>query len=114
MYRDKKIEQVALIEAVVDVVAPNEAAVKWQNVPGTKEEFMRRAEAKVDELRPGAFPTRVFLLGPLHATDCRKDSAWGMWSSKKYFDVGFLKVDGPEHLAAQLRNLSWSDFEAES
>jgi hypothetical protein len=114
MYRNQTIEQIALIEAVVDIEAPNKAEVKWQNVPGPKEEFKKRAEAKLNKLRPSAFPTRVFLLGPLHATNCRRDRKGGMWGSKKYFDVSFLKVDEVEQLAAKLMNLSWSDFEAKS
>ena len=78
MYKDKHIEQVALIEAVVDVEATGKATVKWQNVPRSKDDLKTMAEAKVEKLRPDGFPTRVFLLGPLYATDCKKDSLGGM------------------------------------
>ena len=112
MYRNKRIEQVSLIEAVVDVEAADRATVKWQNVPGPKDELKTLAEAKVNKLRPGVFPTRVFLLGPLYETDCRKDSPGGMWGSKIYLDVGLLKVEGAEYLARVLSGKAWSDIRA--
>lgn len=112
MYRDKHIEQVALIEAVVDVEAPEKATVKWHNVSRSKDELKTLAEEKVQKLRPGAFPTRVFLLGPLYATNCQKDSPRGMQTSKQYFDVGPLKVDGAEQLAHALSDKTWSEIRA--
>ena len=112
MYRNKHIEQVALIEAVVDVEAKGKATVKWQNAPRSKDELKAIAEAKVEKLRPGDFPKRVFLLAPLYATDCQKDSPGGMYTSKQYFDVGPLKVDGAEHLARALSGKTWSEIRA--
>ena len=111
MYRNKHIEQIALIEAVVDVEAKGKATVKWQNVPGLKDDELKAvSERKIDELRPNSFPTRVFLLGPLFATDCQKDSPGGMVASKQYFDVGQLDVDGAEHLARTLSGRTWSEI----
>jgi hypothetical protein len=98
MYRNKRIERVALIEAVVDVEAAGNATVKWQTVARSKDELKKLAEAKVQQLRPEDFPTRVFLLGTLYPTDCQKDSPGGMQTSKQYFDVGHLKVDGAEQI----------------
>ncbi len=112
MYRNKQIQQVALIDAVVDVEAADNATVKWQNVPRSKDELKMLAEAKVEKLRPDAFPTRVFLLGPLYPTDCQKDSPGGMQTSKQYFDVGHLKVDGAEPLARALSGKTWSEIRA--
>ncbi len=114
MYRDKHIEQIALIEAVVDVEAPGRATVRWQNMPRSEERLKIEAEAKVQKLRPNDFPTRVFLLGPLHATDCQKDSPGGMLASKQYFDVGPLKADGAEQLAHALSGTTWSEIRADS
>jgi hypothetical protein len=114
MYRNKRTEQVAIIEAVVDVEPTGNATVKWRNVQGSKDELQKRAEAKVQKLRPEDFPTRVFLLGPLHATDCQKDSPGGMFSSKQYFDVGHLKPDGAEPLARALSGKTWSEIRAHS
>jgi hypothetical protein len=110
MYRNKQIEQVALIEAVVDVEAAGNATVKWQNVRGSKDDLKKRAEAKIQKLRPADFPTRVFLLGPLYATDCQKDSRGGMYNSKQYWDIGHLGVDGAEALARILSGKTWSDI----
>jgi hypothetical protein len=39
MYREKRIERVALIEAVVDVEGVDLAKVKWQSVSRAKEEL---------------------------------------------------------------------------
>jgi hypothetical protein len=110
MYRDKRIEQVALIEAVVDIEAPSKARVIWRNVARAEDHLMAEAEAKIQELRPGDFPTRVFLLGPLYATDCLKDSPGGMLGSKQYFDVSSFEVDGAEALAQVLSGKTWSDL----
>jgi hypothetical protein len=109
MYRSRRIEKVALIEAVVDVEDLGNATVKWRNVSTSEDALKERAEAKVQQLRPNDFPTRVFLLGPLYdATDCIKDSPGGMQCSKQYFDVGSLKVDDAERLAQALSGKTWS------
>jgi hypothetical protein len=112
MYRNKRIEQVALIEGVVDVEAPGKASLKWQNVPGSKNELETRAEAKLQNLRPDAYPTRVFLLGPLYETNCQKDSPGGMQTSKQYFDVGSLEADSAEQFAHVLSGKTWSQIRA--
>jgi hypothetical protein len=114
MYREKRIERVALIEAVVDVEAADLAKVKWQNVSRAKEELKKLAMTKVHDLRPGVFPTRVFLLGPLYETDCRKDSPGGMYNSKRYFDVSWLQVKDAEQLANRLKEIPWSKFNEEA
>ncbi len=110
MYREKRIERIALIEAVVDVEGTDLAKVRWQNVSRAKEELKKLAITKLHDLRPGVFPTRVFLLGPLYETDCRKDSPGGMYNSKRYFDVDWLQVAGAEQLADRLREIPWSKF----
>ena len=112
MYRNKRIEQVALIEAVVDVEAVGIATVKWQHVQRTKDELKKLAEGKIQKLRPGDFPKRVFLLGPLYSTDCFKDSTGGMQNSKQYFNVGPLEVKDAEHLARLLSGKTWSEIRA--
>jgi hypothetical protein len=114
MYREKRIERVALIEAVVDVEGVDLAKVKWQNVSRAKEELKKLAMTKVHDLRPGVFPTRVFLLGPLYDTDCRKDSPGGMYNSKRYFDVSWLQVKDAEQLANRLKEIPWLKFNEET
>jgi hypothetical protein len=116
MYRNRHIEQVALIEAVVDVEAVGNATVKWQNLQPTNKEELKKlaeaAEAKIQKLHPEDFPKRVFLLGPLYGTDCFKDSTGGMQNSKQYFNVGPLEVKDAEHLAQALSGKTWSEIRA--
>jgi hypothetical protein len=113
MYRKRHIEQVALIEAVVDVEAVGNATVKWQNEQLTKEgELKKLAQEKIQKLQPDDFPKRVFLLGPLYGTNCFKDSTGGMQNSKLYFNVGPLEVKDAEHLAQALSGKTWSEIRA--
>lgn len=114
MYRNKTIEKIAHIEAVVDLESEGQSTVKWQNVSRNKDDLKTAAQEKVKGLRPDDFPTRVFLLGPLFGTNCQKDSAGGMFGSKQYFDVGFLKADGAEQLALKLFGMTWSEVLARS
>jgi hypothetical protein len=114
MYRNKQIEKVALIEAVVDVEAPGNATVKWQNVKRSAGELKSLAEGKIQQFRPGDYPTRVFVLGNQYETECRKDSPGGMQNSKQYFDVGSLGVDDAEALARALSGKTWSEIRAHS
>lgn len=110
MYRGKRVQHVALIEAVVDLDGAEEATLLWMNASGKKTQFIRRAREALADRRPGQYPTRVFLLGPLHATAFRKDTSGGMMGSKQYFDIGGLEVDGPSALAAALDGRTWSDL----
>jgi hypothetical protein len=114
MYRNKRIEQIALIEAVIDVEAKGKTTIKWVNTSRSKEELRKLVEAKVEQFHPDDLPTRVFSLGPLYSTDCQKDSPGGMQSSKQYFDVGYLKAEGAEQLARALRGTSWSEIRSHS
>ena len=111
MYRNKRVERVAIIEAVVDVDPDADATVKWSNVDRNPDELREVAREKVETLRPEAGPTRVFILGPQFETDFRKDSPGGMQSSKRYFDVSSLQVQNAEQLAEQLDGKVWSTFE---
>ncbi len=112
MYRNKCIEKVALIEAVIDVKSAESATIVFQNVGETKEELKRRALVKVEQIRPGIFPTRVFLLGPLFDTNCTKDTPGGMYNSKQYFDIGSLNAEGAEKLANALSGKTWSEIKS--
>jgi hypothetical protein len=112
MYRDKRIERVGLIEAVVDVEDDHTARVKWQNMKRSKQETEKLAIEKVGLLLPGTFPTRVFLLGELFETDCKKDSPGGMYNSKRYFDVSWLDVTDAADLAGKIKGVPWSKFES--
>jgi hypothetical protein len=113
MYREKRIENVAVIESVVDVEDVGQAKVLWRNDARSNEELRELALAKVQALRPGAYPTRVFLLGPLYKTSCRKDSPGGMYNSKRYFDVSWLGATGADDLAQKLKDVPWSRFSSD-
>ena len=111
MYRNKCVELIAEIEAVVDVdPASDTASLLWRNGDRNELEYKTMARTKVDELRPGASPTRVFLLGPLFSTNCRKDSPGGMQQSKRYFNIARFQVQGAQDLAERLNDVVWSDL----
>jgi hypothetical protein len=110
MYRGKRVEQVAEIEAMVDVEGDHKATVRWKNTDAADKQLIERARSKVAEARPGEYPTRVLLLGQLYETDFRKDSPGGMRGSKQYFDVGGIDAGDAQALAKALRGRSWSDY----
>jgi hypothetical protein len=113
MYRGKRVEKVAVIEAVVDLEDDDKAKVKWHMAPGRDSDFIQQARAKLQKLRqtrPRQYPLRVFLLGPLHDTDFRKDTAGGMFCSKRYFNVAALEAADAQDLASRLRGKTWSQL----
>jgi hypothetical protein len=114
MYRKKRVEKVAVIEAVVDLGDTEKASVKWHNVAGSNADFISRARAKLAERRPEEYPTRVFLLGALYDTDFRKDSPGGMQASKQYFDIGPLGVSDAPALAGALQGKNWSGLRGQA
>jgi hypothetical protein len=112
MYRNKQVERVAEIEAVIDVdlAAVDPTSLKWNNLGTNINTFTHRAIAKVQEWRPNEGPTRIFLLGPLFPTSFLKDSRGGMRGSKQYFDIANLDVTDASQLATALHNRRWSEF----
>jgi hypothetical protein len=101
MYRNKNVEKIALIEAVVDVLDNNNAEVKWTNIEGSGHKFTEKAVDKVNTLRHD-YPTRVFLLGELFDTSFKKDTSGGLQGSKVYFDITRLNPNNAEDLAKLL------------
>lgn len=85
MYRNKTVERVAEIRAVVDVEDAGVADLKWSNTDEPESDLKALAIEKVRLLRD-EYPTRVFLLGALHETSFEKDSPGGMLASKMYFE----------------------------
>lgn len=113
MYRRKRVERVALVEAVVDLEDDEKAKLKWHIAPGRDADFIQKARAKLEQIRqtrPRQYPLRVFLLGPLHDTDFRKDTPRGMFGSKRYFDVAALNAGDAQELASRLRGKTWSQL----
>lgn len=109
MYRDKQVERVAVIEAVVDLESPQSARVKWKNVEGNDADFIRIARRKHEQWRAGDYPTRVFLLDSLEETSFRKTTKGGMQQSKRYFDVGAMEATDARDLADKLRGKTWPE-----
>lgn len=110
MYRNKCVEQVAEIEAVVDVEPRGEAKLKWKNADIPDSELCARARNKADRLRADMESVRVFLLGALFPTEFRKDTRGGMQGSKIYFDVSGLGAKDAGELAETLKGKNWSEI----
>jgi hypothetical protein len=107
MYQGKTVRKVAIIEAVVDLQADDNAIVKWKNIQRADAELKAMAHEKLNECRPGQYPKRVFLLGTLYDTDFRKTSSGGMQTSKRYFDVSSCEASNAEELALSLKGKIW-------
>jgi hypothetical protein len=113
MYRGKRVEKVAVIEAVVDLEDDDKARVKWHIVPGRDGDFIKQARMKLQRIREARqreYPLRVYLLGPLFDTSFRKDTPRGMFGSKQYFNVASLQAAGAQELASRLYGMTWSQF----
>jgi hypothetical protein len=109
MYRNKKVERVAVIEAVVDLQDAATAKVKWRNVKGHDQDFVSKAREKHQKWRKDDYPTRVFILGALEETAFHKTTKRGMYGSKRYFDVGALAASDAKDLATKLRDRNWPE-----
>lgn len=108
MYRSRKVEKVAIIEAVVDLDSFRDGTVKWKNVK-VDEDYLKIAREKHRKWRNGEFPKRVFLLGKLEDTAFYKNTKGGMFGSKRYFDVGQMSPKNVQDLANKLRGKSWPE-----
>jgi len=110
MYKDKKVNRVAEIEAVIDVTDKNTGCLKWNNSQKDKSELIKTAVNKVNKLRQSDIPVRTFILGPQYETDFVKDSFGGMRGSKQYFNLCGMGVDNVKDLADKIRGKKWSEF----
>ena len=109
MYRNKRVEIVAEIQAVIDVFSDSETEIKWVNTTHLQD-LETRAIKTVQQYRSDTFPIRVFLLGELYPLDFIKDTKGAMQSSKQYFDVSSLKITDAKALARALDKKNWSDL----
>lgn len=115
MYKEKTVQLIAEIEAVVDVdLNAGSSLVKWKNAPGENTEFESRAVSAAQTRGSTEGPARVFLLGQLFGTDFQKDSLYGMQASKRYFNIAHLKPKNAEQLAQVLKDRKWSEFDSQS
>ncbi len=109
MYRNKMVERVALIEAVVDVESHDIAIVKWKNIKGQDADYIRMARERHEKWRKDDYPTRVFILSHLIETAFHKGTKGGMFGSKRYFDIGALSPKDAQDLAEKLRDKQWPE-----
>ncbi|MGD0020901.1 MAG: hypothetical protein ABSC54_01220, partial [Smithellaceae bacterium] len=106
--KQKKVEKIALIRAVVDVETLSIAKLLWKNVKEETSELLLEAKNKVASLRPGKYPTRIFLLDTLHDSEFMKDTTGGMIGNHQYFNIGRLKAEDSSSLANLLKGRNWS------
>jgi hypothetical protein len=110
MYRQKKVERVGQIIAVIDVESRENVTIKWINDNSNKKKLKELAIEKVYSLREESLPVRIFLLGELFETNFLKDSRGGMQSSKQYFDIRKLEPENANDLAIKLNGKTWSEI----
>ena len=110
MYRQKRVEYVTDIEAVIDVEDKSTATLLWKNTDKSTSKLLELAKDKVNTLRPNEYPVRIFILGRLCETNFIKDSPGGMLGSKQYFDISRLNPENAEDLANKLNSTIWSDW----
>lgn len=111
-YRNKRVEQVSRIEAVVDLESEDEASVLWSNVSRSKEDLIQIAIERRQEIGDSWYPVRVFVLDEMHPTNFVKASSGGMFVSKQYFDIGKLKATDAAELAQKLEGKTWENYES--
>lgn len=112
-YRNKRVERVAQIDAVVDLNSEDksESSLVWKNGSRTEEELIRMAVERRQKLGDSWYPVRVFVLGDLYPTNFIKVSSGGMYVTKQYFDIGKLQAKNAEDLAKKLDGRTWEDYE---
>ena len=110
MYRNKGVEQIGKIEAVVDLESEETFSIKWKNIDKSDLELVETARSRRSQIDDSWYPARVFILADLHPTDFVKASSGGMQSSKQYFDISHLNVMNAEDLAHKLTGKSWESY----
>lgn len=110
MYRNKRVEQIAKIEAVVDLESEETFSIKWKNIDKSDLELVEMARSRRSQIDDSWYPARVFILADLHPTDFVKASPGGMQSSKQYFDISQLNVMNAEDLAHKLMGKTWESY----
>jgi hypothetical protein len=109
MYREKRVEKVAQIKAMVEVDLESESVLRWNNVEDADQELVETAILAVRRWRPDAGPTRVLVLDRLYDTNFVKDSPGGV-RTKTYMDVSGLDVTSAPELALALDGKKWSQI----
>ncbi len=109
-YRNKRVERIAQIQAVLDLESEDEQTIKWNNSSWTDPELVKTARDRRSHLNENWYPARIFLLGELHETDFQKTTPGGMMGSKQYFDISHLGIEDAQGLAQALKEKSWASL----
>ncbi len=109
-YRNRCVEQIARIEAVVDLDSDTESKLIWKNDDREDAELIKIALERHQQIGQAWYPVRVFVLGDFFSTEFRKANSGGMQGAKKYFDIKNLQVKDAQDLAAKLNNKTWDNF----
>jgi len=110
MYREKKVEKIAQIKAIVDVISDNEKLLLWNNSSESEKELIKEAYQKLKRWRPNDYPSRVFVLDKLYDTKFIKNTPGGMIGSKQYFNISSLNATNIEDLAVKLYDKNWDEL----
>ena len=118
-YRNKCVEKISRIEAVVDLESEDEASLLWNNVSLPEEELIKIEEKLINDARERRkkigdswYPVRVFILDDMYPTNFVKASSGGMFVSKQYFDIAKLKAIDAKDLAQKLEGKMWENYES--
>jgi hypothetical protein len=109
-YRNKFVEQISKIEAVVDLESEDEASLLWSNVKRPEQELIQIARERRQKTGESWYPVRVFVLDDMYSTNFVKASSGGMFGSKQYFDIGKLKAINAADLAHKLDGKTWENY----
>ncbi len=109
-YRNKCVEQIARIEAVIDLDSASESKLLWKNDDREDAELIKIALERHQQIGQAWYPVRVFVLGDFFSTEFRKANLGGMQGAKKYFDIKNLQVKDAQELATKLNNKTWDSF----
>jgi hypothetical protein len=110
-YRNKRVERIAKIEAIVNLESPDESNLVWKNDSREDSDLVNVAVARRQQTGESWYPVRVFVLGDLHLTDFQKVTLGGMQGNKQYFDIRNLQVENAKDLAERLNGKSWDNYQ---
>lgn len=114
-YANKKVEKIYEIKGVV-VTGINliKSIVKWNYTDCNVNDLIKEADGIVKKCRAKDYKSKsfqVFLLENEADTNFIKDTAGGLYQSKKYFWEIAIDCNSSKELAEKLNNKNWSDFE---
>ncbi|MGB3491167.1 MAG: hypothetical protein WBA57_00455 [Elainellaceae cyanobacterium] len=117
-YRNKTVEKISQIAAVVDLesedlLTEGNTSLIWKNIDRTDNELEKIALDRYKEAGGTHYPTRIFILGDLFPTNFKKTTSGGMFGNKIYFDIEKLQVNSAEELAKKLQDKSWENYESD-